>query len=569
MILAETPGNTRKHMPFDSVSQPVKITGLTLADVLAAVQAADLPNQQRQELASALRTVGRALDRPLERIQSDPRHLAPRLKAVAPAAIGMSARSWINVRSRVRKALGLVRPMAPGRNTNQLTPAWDALWRALASRRFKIALSRFARRCSAAGIEPEAVTEETFVEFRDHLDDALLKHPDATFAELVRAWKVGQKTVESWPTVTVTVADRRVRWVLPWSAFPASLREDCHRWLDRLAGRDLFEDAPFRPVRPSTVARREQQIRSFASALVLRGRDPATITGLKDLVEITAYREGLRFFAERSGGKLTTAIVDLAGALTAIARHHLKLDKDHLDRMAIKRWSVGRRGLTEKNRNLLRQFDDPDNVTALLDLPQKLIGIAERKRNPRAVALLVQLSVAIEILTMAPIRLGNLCGLDLEQNLVRPRRRSKELHIILPAEQVKNREALEYPLPLPSVELIERFVKEFRPRLASPNCTALFPGRSGGAKKPVTLGPQISQTIRSQIGLVMTPHSFRHVTAKIYLDANPGGYEVVRRVLGHRSIDTTTAFYTGLETVAAVRHFDRTLLAIRERTAGR
>jgi integrase len=299
------------------------------------------------------------------------------------------------------------------------------------------------------------------------------------------------------------------------------------------------------------------------------GADPATITGLKDLVEITAYKLGLGFFVERSDGKPTTAIVDLTSVLRAIDRHHLKLDKNHLDRMTIKRLSIGRRGLTEKNRNLLRQFDDPDNVTALLDLPQKLIGIAERKRNRRAVALLAQLKVAIEILTMAPIRLGNLCGLDLEQNLGRPRRRSKELHIILPAEQVKNREALEYPLPLPSVELIERFVKEFRPRLASPNCTALFPGRSGGAKKPVTLGPQISQTIRSCTGLMMNPHSFRHVTAKIYLDANPGGYEVVRRVLGHRSIDTTTAFYTGLETAAAVRHFDRTLLAIRERGAGR
>ena len=168
--------------------------------------------------------------------------------------------------------------MAPGRNTNPLTPAWDALLRQLASRRLKISLSRFARWCSAAGNEPEAVTETTFLEFRDHLDDALLKHPDSSFAELVRAWRVGQNTVEGWPTVTFTVADRRVRWVLPWSAFPPSFREDCDGWLSRLAGRDLFEDAPFRPVRPSTVKRREQQIRSFASALVLRGRDPASIT---------------------------------------------------------------------------------------------------------------------------------------------------------------------------------------------------------------------------------------------------------------------------------------------------
>ena len=70
MILEETLGNTRKHMPFDLVSQPLRITELSLADVLAAVQTADLPNRQRQELASALRTIGRALDRPLAAISA-------------------------------------------------------------------------------------------------------------------------------------------------------------------------------------------------------------------------------------------------------------------------------------------------------------------------------------------------------------------------------------------------------------------------------------------------------------------------------------------------------------------
>jgi integrase len=556
-------------MPFDTASQPLKISELTLADVLAAVQTAALPNRQRQELSSALRTVGRALDRPLERILADPSHLSPRLTAVAPIAISVSARSWTNVRFRVRKALGLIRRMSPGRNTNPLTPAWAALWGPLESRRVRIALSRFVRWCSANGIAPEAVAATTFVEFREHLDDALLKHPNGAFAELVRGWRVAQGTVESWPKVEVTMPDRRDRWTLPWSVFPPSLRVDCEAWLNRLAGRDLLEEAPFRPVQPSTVKRREQQIRGFASALVLRGRDPATITNLKDLVEIEAYKSGLRFFLERSGGKSTTAIVDLAGTLRAIARHHLKFAKDHLDRMATRRLSSGRRGLTQKNRDLLRQFDDLENVHALLGLPEKLIGIAGRKRDPRAGALLAQFAVAIEILIMAPIRLGNLCALDLEQNLVRPRRRGKELHIVLPAEQVKNKEPLEYPLSPPSVELIEHYLKEHRLVLASPNCTALFPGRRDGAKKPVTLGLQITETIRSHTGLTMNPHLFRHVMAKIYLDANPGGYEVVRRVLGHRSIDTTTAYYTGLETAAAVRHFDEAVLKARKPKSGR
>jgi integrase len=61
----------------------------------------------------------------------------------------------------------------------------------------------------------------------------------------------------------------------------------------------------------------------------------------------------------------------------------------------------------------------------------------------------------------------------------------------------------------------------------------------------------------------INPHLFRHIAAKLYLDTNPGGYEVVRRVLGQRSINTTTRFYTGLETASAVRHFDRTILGLR------
>ena len=419
------------------------------------------------------------------------------------------------------------------------------------------------RWCSAAGIEPEAISESTFTEFRDHLDDALLRHPAATFAELVRGWRAARRSVEGWPRVDFTLPDQRDHWTLPWSAFPASLREDCSAWLNRLAGRDLLEDAPFRPVRPGTLERREWQLRAFATALVSRRRDPTTITGLKDLVEIEAYKEGLRFFLERSGGEPTTAIVDLARMLKAIARHDLKLDQHYLDRMATKRLSIGRRGQTEKNRARLRPFDDPANVIALLRLPNKLMGIASRNRNPRAGALQAQIAVAIEILTVAPIRLGNLANLDLEQNLVRPGR-GKQRHIFFQASEVKNREPLEYALPLESVELIERYLTEFRPRLASPNCTALFPGRWGGPKAAQTLRVQIYQTIRSHTGLEMNPHLFRHAVAKIYLDAQPGNYGVVQRTLGHLSMNTTKIYYSGCETAAAVRHFDHTILKLRE-----
>lgn len=56
----------------------------------------------------------------------------------------------------------------------------------------------------------------------------------------------------------------------------------------------------------------------------------------------------------------------------------------------------------------------------------------------------------------------------------------------------------------------------------------------------------------------------RHIGAKLYLDENPGAYEVVRRILGHKSLSTTVNNYTGLEIEAAVKHFDAVILGIRD-----
>jgi integrase len=349
-----------------------------------------------------------------------------------------------------------------------------------------------------------------------------------------------------------------------WECFPASFRRDCQAWLDRLAGRDFLDDPVCRPVRPATLSHREWQIRAFASALVRMGRDPDTIALLQDLVEIEAFKLGLRFFLDREGGNPTTAIADLASALKAVARHYVGVDRRDLDRMAkiILRLSPDRGGLTETNTARLRPFNDPKNVAALLMLPEKLMHQARRHRNVKRGAVRAQLAVAIEILLMAPLRMRNLVQLDIEQNLVRSGR-SGALHVVVSSEEVKNREPLEHPLPTESVKLIDTYLQVFRPRLILKGDTALFPGIGGGHKNQAFFGEQISRTIRDQTGLVVHPHLFRHLAAKLYLDANPGDYETVRRVLSHKSIETTIRFYTGLETPAAVRHFDKTILNLR------
>ena len=306
-------------------------------------------------------------------------------------------------------------------------------------------------------------------------------------------------------------------------------------------------------------------MRAFASAVVRMGQDPATLTSLSDLVEIETFKTGLRFLLGREDGTSTTAIADVATVLKAVARHHVRVAPDHLERMGgiVRRLATARPGLTETNRNRLRPFDDRQNIGALLLLPAELMRRARRHPNAQRGAVLAQMAVAIEVLLMAPIRMSNLVNIDVKRHLVRSGRNGA-LHIVIGADEVKNREPLEYPLPSESIDLLERYLREFRPLLTAGENTALFPGVKGGAKNQAFFSTQIARTIRAHTGLRVHPHLFRHIAAKLFLDANPGAYEVVRRVLGHRSIDTTVGFYTGLETPAAVRHFDKTILSLRE-----
>jgi hypothetical protein len=199
------------------------------------------------------------------------------------------------------------------------------------------------------------------------------------------------------------------------------------------------------------------------------------LTSLRELIEIDAFISGLRFFLDREGGTPTTAIADLASSLKAVARHHVRVEPHHLDQIGsiIRRLAPGRRGLTENEWARLRHFDDRENIFALLRLPDELMGQARRHRNHQRGAVRAQMAVAIEILLMAPVRMSNLTKLDIEKNLVRLGH-GRALHIVIGAEEVKNRELLEYPLPPESVDLLERYIREFRPRLTSAGNTALF-----------------------------------------------------------------------------------------------
>ena len=79
-------------------------------------------------------------------------------------------------------------------------------------------------------------------------------------------------------------------------------------------------------------------------------------------------------------------------------------------------------GLTEKNMTLIRQVLSSDVWRLVVNLPWRLMQQANaiRDRAPIKAAGLAQLAIAIAILSVFPIRLGNLGAIRIGENLIRP-----------------------------------------------------------------------------------------------------------------------------------------------------
>jgi site-specific recombinase XerD len=546
----------------------------SLADVLAAIeQATDLSPARRRDLSSAVRAVCKALGRQPADIPADPAQLRRRLEGLSPEALGLAARRWANIRSLVLKAIGLIKPVMAGRQITPLLPGWQMLNDKNPSRSGRIRVAPVMRWMSERNIEPEAVTEADLLAYRDELfANSLRAAPEASWQAFLWQWNLAVREVEGFPQVELTRVSRKKIVTLPWSAFPPSLKEDTEDWGDWLMGKDILADGPTRPVRETTADTRNYQIRYFASALVEAGHDPSALRTLDDLVTLPAYEAGLLHLYQRNGNKPSSTLGHLAGALIAVARHRVlpKLDDETASAKTLKRMTsirnkidVPPNGLTQKNRERLLQFDDPEQAAKLIALPLRLKDEALSGRHPKAQSLvLADVAVAVELLLMTTVRIGNLHSTRLEINL----RKYRNRYVLTYQEgEVKNSSHLEFYLPEDTGKLLDWYLKDMRVQRLQGISDALFIGEDGvSTKAKNTLAIQITNTVKEFTGLTVNPHLFRHAMALIYLSANPGSYQVMRLMLGHKSVETTTQSYTGAETKTAQAHFDKVILDLRK-----
>ena len=588
---------------------------LNFIDLLVAVdQWSELPERTRRVLKANVRTAGFIAVR--SKARTDGRNVShvrdDTLLATAPVNI-----PWLNEYlyahpaelsgatdqcrnlsisglRRVLRHMGLIAPYAPSTMLPTDCP-WRQLLDAVEDAYCQTALSTFGTWCHMTGIAPADVSASTVDTFEAHVRSRTLH---AEIPRLIRG------VCKAWPKAAVLIPDgngfllkpptRRETYSLPLSKFPQSFQDDVIRFQVRISGdrtrRPFRGDGPRRPLRSSTIKIRLDCIRASASALVLTGRDIATVKSLASLVEIEAFETILIFFWERArkasltpeqlqaGDEpdtdvgVTTFTGSIAATLMMVAKHHCSLDPQtvqQLREMAQDMTPPPQTELSPKNRERLRQFDDPVTRAKLLHLPRRLMKLAEDgDLRPLEAARLARLAAAIEILLHVPLRNGNLTSLGLGQHL-RYGSGTTIRHIVLQAGETKNRYNGEWPVGQDLATMLEWYITRFRPMLNTTGGNRLFPAGFGktGSLSRVAMSQQIIRVVAEEVRAVVNPHLFRCICARLIIESDPGALEDVRLMIGDKSLQIVLAHYNASRPADAAARTDKTLRRLRSGSA--
>lgn len=566
-------------MTYHTVSRnPVFRAGpKSLLELRTAIeQVSSLSNRQRADLISAINTVGRlhlrsgeadddaGVRQSLARLPVSPQLLRNYLRRADAARLGLKKGSWANIRSRLNKCLHLggVR-VREGNRLLKLTPAWRALTERIGPRYELIAIKGFIHWCITEGIAPHDVDQEMFERYNAHLAECDLRlHARQTYLATCRVWNWARK-IEGWPQFTIAPKLRRKWYALRFSDFGEGFEADVEAYL-REATR-FPRHSGRRPIRPATAKHHHSNIRRMASALVHSGVCEAkSIHAVADLLTLQAAHAILGFLLDRAAARspqkqitTTTDIFSCANLLCALASRWARVPEDHVLQLRELARSLkpAQRGMTKKNRRTLRVFEDAALVARYLDLPEKLFGgLLNKRKLTTFEAVKAQIATAIAILSIAPIRPGNLSRLVLGESLLElGNGKDRRLQIYFPGEEVKNATDINFELSGVVLGLVDTYIRQVRPLLTHAGNRFLFPGRGDRHKHPAHLSTQIANLVEAELGIRLTAQQFRHLAGYLYLVAHPGEYETVRQFLGHNRLSTTMNFYVGMERKVAVK----------------
>ena len=547
----------------NGASRPIS----TLADLRDYIATCDLPADTRSQLRSAIKRADELVGHGALDLPANLRLILERLEGWSPAMSGMSPGALANLKSRIRFVMRLAEPrLANGTRRHKLDGAWRALYEGLdmGAQRY---LSRLFRLADQQDWKPEELSDAHVERFASHLRETeLVSGWEAVVRNSIREWN---KLVENGKhgalkPLTAPPAKRTLYWI-DVSAWPEGLRGDLHTFLADLAKPSCFTGKPVRDLETTTIEQYRYVVITLVSAAIGNGAELAGMKRLGDAVKPENLNRALMFLHERAGGVVTTRMVQLAMRARVIGAW-CKLPNAELDRLAemftnVKEQSSVRRGMTRKNRALLDRLDDLRFNDLVHLLPQLLFSRANACPKAKWAAAMVRTALAIELLLTCSMRRENLVTLELDRSIRRIGKPPEDFWVVeIEAEHVKNDEPLRFTLPEPTVKLLEAYLDHWRLKLCTKSSPWLFPAADGGCIDPRAMAHAIQTESRRVLGVAVSPHQFRHLSAECYLLENPDALYTISQHLGHRDPNTTRTYYARPKQRQASRRYQEHVL---------
>lgn len=517
----------------------------SLADLRKTIELKP-PTTQRRDTLSALDSIPRKMGRALASVPATLPAVQALFSDTNGPQLGLSQKTFQNLRASVRKAVeahGVCLPNLTARIP--LTDEWTHLISLVQGPDYASGLRRLACFCSATGVLPLEVTSEVLLGFYEALvAEARVKDPKITLRLTTTYWNMQLSRVPAWPDYRLATPFPSNRYKLALKDLPLPLQKDIARWEAARLGADVLSlNKLVRESRPVTVAHQTGHILRYISLVVENNlAELHELQCLQDIVEPSLVKAALDILLnkmDRSKGY----VHQYAYVLHSIARHHTKLPKKkvaQLSTLASNLKQKRKRGMTEKNRRCLSQFNRQENIDKLLLFSDEERRRGDRQRNKYREAKCYERALVVDLLIHSVLRMQNLSTLRLDRNF-----REKDDQYILQFADIEMKNGRPHSLAV-SEEItsrIKEFVAQHRRHLVGAEGPYLFPGKDGRHRHHSAIRREFQSAVFKHCGFRVHPHLMRHFTARVTLDQDPNQIFKLSKQLAHADVATTQNYY--------------------------
>jgi integrase len=512
-------------------------------------------------LSSAITFICGALEAEMNELPADIALIEQRLAEIDPRTLGYDPKYWSNKKAAFRTALlasGLVTYKDVRVNQfTYLSAEWADLESELRTKRDKNGLCQFIRFNNRNGTAPADVSDETIEAFQSHLwSDSRSRDKAKVIRTVTVVWnELRQRCARFKYLSALAVPPRRnMKRLIDFSDFHPSLQANAALLTKWATCADVTsDDVRNDPIGSSTMALWIEYLRVGVTALVATGMRCDQIASLGDLMSVENFDRIMSYQVDSvSCGAPNHRNFYMAWVYFGIARDFLKVPESQLAIMkrVVKAVPAPSQEMTEKNKRLTLKFDDPVIRNRFLTAPDRIWKTIETSTTQNGRRLAVgQAALAIQILTYIPLRLENLTLLEFDKHIfLRPGGTST---LYVPAAETKTERTAEYNIPSPLVERLLAYRDQVAPSVTGEKPKFLFHNADGTNKHLGSVRYLVQAYFKSFVGFHMNPHAFRHLAAKLILDANPGGHPIAQNLLGHKKLSTTVNYYVGTDTKRA------------------